>query len=136
MASSRSTEAEVPGDSDRRILEIGGKRLAGDGLVGLDVAARRLDAHLVRARGDRTVALEALPREPAPHVLLVERLWILSTSEALLVRAREPEARRVGRVDLVDHHDVALPVLAELVLRVDQDEAAPRAPALPVREQA
>src|SRR5690606_26194289 len=52
-----------------------------------------------------------------------------------LVRIGVPEARRVRRVDLVDDDDPPLRRLAELVLRVDEDETALRAVLLTATEE-
>ena len=106
-----------------------------DALERLGVADRCLDAHLVRNRRDGPVALEALRGEPPTHVLLVEALRLFALRQPFLVRAGEPEPRRVGRVDLVDDHDPALLVFAHLVFGIDQDQPALAAVLLAFREQ-
>src|SRR5690606_1773111 len=100
-----------------------------------DVAARGLDAHVVGDRRDGAVAGEALRREPAPHVLLVEALRLLARGDALLVAPREPDPRAVRRVHLVDDDDRAVRRATELVLRVDEDEPARRAHLAAPREE-
>src|SRR5580704_10811238 len=103
---------------------VGLKCRAGHELVARDVAASGLDADLVGHHGRRTIARPlCLARKPAPHELLVEAARLLATSEPLLVVLGVPVARRVGRMDLVDHDDRTRSVDPHLVLGVGEDQA-------------
>src|SRR5690606_5149519 len=81
------------------------------------------------------LATEPLFHEKAAYILLVEALARLALFEALPIAPFEPEARGIGRVDLVDDDDLARAALAKLVLGVDQDQAALAAMALSLGKQ-
>src|SRR5690606_30503156 len=94
-------QPEVAADSGQRRLDVRLEGAAGDALEALDVAARRLAAHLVGQRRGRPVAAVALLGQPAAHVLLVEGLGIAAFRERPLVAVQVPVPRGVRRVDLV-----------------------------------
>src|SRR5439155_21272993 len=73
--------------------------------------------------------------EPLADALLVEHALVFSAAEPLLASLGDPVPARVGRVDLVDDPDLARTIDAELVLRVDEDEAALARPILPGGEE-
>ena len=104
----------------KRALQPGREGLAGDALVGLDVERAGALDHVVRElrRGRRLVP--AGGARPVAHVLLVEA----RLPAARLVAVGRPEARRVGRQDLVAEHDRAVGAAAELELGVGEDDPA------------
>src|SRR5512146_2714429 len=100
-----SSDPEVAADALAGRTGLRREVAAGDLLVGLDVAARRLAADVDRERRRGSVAAVALLLQPAPHVLLVERLGIAPLRERALVAVAVPVARGVRGVDLVDHDE-------------------------------
>ena len=106
-----------------RRLRCGLERPLGDLLGERDVARCGGDPDLIRHGRRRAVATEAALDEPLAERLLVQGALILAGGEQLLVRVGVPEARAIGRVDLIDQDDVVIDE-TELVLRVDQDQPA------------
>ena len=96
------------------------ERLAGELLVGGHVALARRGHDVVGDRRRRRGLVPARAGGPVAHVLLVERR--LAVPDLVLVGG--PEARRVGRADLVAEREHAGGVEPELELRVGQDHAA------------
>ena len=110
--------------------------LSGDELVELDVASRELVHQVGRSLGDDLVLVGVAVRAvPGPQELLVDVIGVLSSGEPRLVGRGDPVPRGIGRVDLVDQADHSVLVLAELVLRVHQDESVLVGHLLPEREQ-
>src|SRR5690348_8348461 len=97
--------------------------MAGDGLVDLDIDPRRLQYDLGRNRRDWIPIGVAARDDPAAHEVLVEAFGRLARREAAIVAPGLPVAAAVGRVDLVREHDAPVPVEAELVLGIGEDEA-------------
>src|SRR6266513_3354387 len=100
--------------------------LPGDPSIRLQVPlARRLhDFARKRRRGGVAVPLALLLQssEVVPQRLLVEARLAAAGSVAV----RGPEARRVGRQDLVDHEQATVGRGAELELRIGDDDASRR----------
>src|SRR5947209_366748 len=71
-----------------------------------------------RRRGRPFVPVERF--QVVAHVLFVERALRMPR----LIRARGPEARRVGRQSFVNQNDLAITVAAELKLGVGDDDTA------------
>src|SRR5947208_3856134 len=93
--------------------------------------ARRLH-HLQRQRRRRGIAVP-LPLLLQARQVVAQRLLVEARLRASrLVAVRRPEARRVGREDLVDHEEPPVRARAELELRVGDDDAA-RARVAPTR---
>src|SRR5207245_8131970 len=81
-------------------------------------------AHGVRDVRERAVTLvSAFVDQPLAEELLVEHALVLAAAEPLVAALGNPVAARIRSVDLVDQPDLPCPVDAELVLRVDQDQA-------------
>ena len=98
----------------------GVERLAGDALVGLDVARARARDDVVGDRRRRRRLVPAAADGPVAHVLLVEA----RLAAAGLVAVGRPVARGVRREHLVADDELAVVVEAELELRVGEDHAA------------
>ena len=110
--------------------------LSGDELVELDVASRKLVDQVGGGLGDHLVLVGVAVRAvPGAQELLIDVVGVLAGGKARLVGGGDPVARRIGRVDLVDQADHSVLVLAELVLRVHQDQAVLVRHLLSEREQ-
>src|SRR5690606_2456473 len=104
---STSRGSDRRGDTWNRWARVGDERRAGHQLEARDVAPRCLEPNFVGHRGRRAITRPLrLVREPAAHVLLVQRTRFLAPREPLLVVVRVPVPRRVRGVDLVDHGEV------------------------------
>src|SRR5919106_3620109 len=123
----RTSSVPLPESLERRLVAHAGARshavivegLPGDPLVRLHVSRGGALDDLGGQRRCRWVPVPSRPIEPVPDELLVERGLIA----ARRVSVGRPEARGVGRADLIDHDQ--LPVReTELELRVREDDAA------------
>src|SRR5438093_6061521 len=85
--------------------------------------ARRL--HYLRGQRRRRCVAVPLPLPLQTRQVIAQRLLVEARLRASrLVAVRRPEARRVGREDLVDHEEPPVRARAELELRVGDDGAA------------
>src|SRR6266851_3987330 len=119
----REVGADALKHRDRRVGQREG--LAGDRLENADIESRSLEDDVARNLGDLVLVRVAARHHPAAHEILVEALGRLAGGETLGIGAVEPIAAAIRRVDLVGEDDLAVLVEAELVFRVDQDEAMP-----------
>src|SRR5436190_5719169 len=109
----------APGSRRPAPLEPCLERLARDPLVGLRVAGPGPVHDLGRKRRRRRRLVPAGLRRPVAHVLLVEA----RLRPAGLVAGGRPEARGIGRQNLVGEHDRAVGAAAQLELGVGEEDA-------------